>query len=200
MNFFTHLFISKTLYRFFTDDIELDKRAFAYGNIKPDLPLGCHTHHTIKNCIFTVSQLSQKLKEEKFSVRDFSILLGEVCHYVSDFFCYYHVNENIYNKLFQHFLYELRLHLEIFMIRLKRKFNVFPSMMEPRENILSILFEMHNDYLSKSPSMKNDIHFAFMTTIWISESIICYVQDVSDITKRSELNHPPLSLTEGGHI
>ena len=40
MNFFTHIAISKIIYHNFKDRLYLRKRAFIYGNIKPDLTWG----------------------------------------------------------------------------------------------------------------------------------------------------------------
>ncbi len=89
MYFFTHLFIAKVLYQHFAGEVELNKRAFLFGNIKPDLPSATRNHHTLENCLVTVSERADQLMEEEVSLVDFSVSLGEICHYVCDFFCYY---------------------------------------------------------------------------------------------------------------
>ena len=76
MYFFTHLIISKVLYQHFSKEMELDKRAFAYGNIKPDCPTPQRNHHTLENCFFTVCDYSNILIDEKVSIKNRSIRLG----------------------------------------------------------------------------------------------------------------------------
>ena len=186
MFFFTHLFISKVLYQLFAGKVELDKRAFQYGNIRPDLPSVERNHHTLENCLSIVCDRVNQLMEEEKSLEYFSVSLGEICHYVSDFFCYYHLNEEIHNKKMQHFLYELRLHHELFRIRFKKRYVILPSSMQPRKDISSIILEMREVYLSQPQSMRRDIDYAFSSAVWICESIIYFMNYSYQLTKEAE--------------
>ena len=121
MYFFTHLMISKLLYQHFSNEFELNKRAFAYGNIKPDLPSSLRNHHTLENCLFTTCEYSSQLMNEPVSLIHFSTQMGEICHYICDFFCYYHLNEEIHNKNLHHFFYEVSLHHELLRLFFHKK-------------------------------------------------------------------------------
>ena len=164
--------ISKLLYQHFSNELELDKRAFSYGNIKPDLPSLTRKHHTLENCLFNTCEYSSKLMNESVSLVHFSTQMGEICHYICDFFCYYHLNEEIHNKNLHHFFYEVSLHHELLRLLLKKKLKVVPSMQEPRKGINSIILEMRKSYCSQPPCKKKDIDYAFQTSVRACESII----------------------------
>ncbi|SHO48235.1 zinc dependent phospholipase C family protein [Anaerocolumna xylanovorans] len=182
MYFFTHLFISKVLYRHFLPEVELDRRSFSYGNIKPDLPSRSRNHHTLENCLFTVCDYSKELMEEEVTLEYLSARLGEICHYVCDFFCYYHLNEQIHNRRLHHFFYEVGLHYKLRSIWHKHKIQITSSMLEPRKDISSIILEMRKSYFSQTPCMKRDIDYALMTSVWACESILYFMKYPSGLT------------------
>lgn len=196
MYFFTHLFMANVLFQHFTGEVKLDKRAFSYGNIKPDLPSPYRTHHTLDNCLVTVCDKATRLMEEEISIEVFSELLGEICHYVCDFCCYYHVDEELHNKGLQHFTYELKLHMKLFKVR----YNLSPSMMQPRMDINSIVLEMRKAYSATPQSMQKDIDFAFETAVWVCESIIYFIKNTSEIAHDAELALYSFLLGEGGSL
>lgn len=198
MYFFTHLAISKVLYRHFEDEMVLDKQAFSFGNIKPDLPSAQRKSHTLENCIFVVYNYSNQLMNEELSMKDFSVKLGEICHYICDFFCYYHLDEKHHSQKLRHFLYELRLHFKLFQLQFRHKYQVPASNSEPREDISSLILEMRKAYFAEDRCTKKDIHYAFLTAAWACESIICLSKYSSDLATEAELIIYPLLTAEGG--
>ncbi len=186
MYFFTHLLISKVLYRHFEGEISLDRRAFAYGNIKPDLPSPERIHHTLDQCIHTVCEKSSKLMENEVTLEDFSVILGEVCHYVCDFFCYYHLSEKMHNRKLRHCFYEIALHLEMHRLRTFQGWKAKSANLEPRRDIRSIVEEIRQEYYSEPHKMKRDIDYALKAAIWACESILYYLRVPSDIAELSE--------------
>lgn len=202
MYFFTHLFISKRLYKHFLGELTLDKRAFAYGNIKPDVSReSLHNNsHTLENYLFHVNERAKQLIEKEVPLKDFSADLGEICHYVCDFFCYYHLNEEIYNKMLRHFFYELRLHGEIYKIYFRHKLKISSTMKEPRKNIASIVLEMKKEYLQEPESYKRDIDYALQTAVWTCESILFYMKYPSLLPNEPELTQQSLLPVEGGRL
>lgn len=205
MYFFTHLFISKKLYKHFSGDFPLDKKSFAYGNIKPDIshhPI-YRNPHTLENYLLFVNDRAKKLVEAEISLKDFSVDLGEICHYVCDFFCYYHLNEIIYRRLFDHFFYELRLHFIMYKIYYGNKRKLLSSRKEPRKNISSIILEMQKEYLLEPVSYKRDIDYALQTTIWTCESILFYIKTPYLLLNEQEQTPQtprPLFQAKGGNV
>ncbi len=200
MFFFTHLFISKVLYKHFSKDVELDKQAFSYGNIKPDLPSAKRNHHTLENYLYTVCDYSNQLMDNELSTEDFSVRLGEICHYVSDFFCYYHLNEEIHNKKLHHFFYEIRLHMGLFQLRHTKNYELLPSKKEPRKNIYSIVLDMRKVYLSHPKCFQLDIEYAFLTSVWVCESIIYFNKYSSDVAKEAQKAFEANLFAKGGNL
>ena len=171
MYFFTHLFIAKALHQQLIGEIELDQQAFSYGNIKPDLPSPARVHHTMENCLPTVLELANYLMAEEVQLEEFSVILGEICHYVSDFFCYYHLNEELHNKKLKHVLYEFKLHHELYRLRFTRKITMKTTGLDPQENIEAIIKNMREDYFSQPLTLKRDLDYAFMTAALICKAI-----------------------------
>ena len=186
MNFFTHIMISETLHNYLAKDIALDKGAFRYGNIKPDLSSEClRNPHTLENCLFLVCNHSNGLLDQNLSLKDFSTDLGVVCHYICDFFCYYHFDNTLHKKLIHHFIYELRLQLVLSGLLLTHKFRINPARRHPVSGIASMVMEMRREYNTGGKSLNSDIEYAFSAAVRVCESIISKRMSASAV-----MDHP----------
>lgn len=173
LNFFTHIAISKLLYKHLNGFVELDRRAFVYGNIKPDMTRKClRNPHTLQNYLIAVCSSADDLMNKKVSLQEYSYELGEICHYVCDFFCQYHVDEEIFHKFKAHFLYELKLHFEL--MKNTSNINLKHNMNTAKANIALTIVELQKEYSKNPATMKKDIDYAFLATMWICEVISCY--------------------------
>jgi hypothetical protein len=188
--------MAKVLYKHFAGEVKLDKHAFYYGNIKPDLPSLNRNHHTIDNCLITVCDKANQLMEEDVPIEVLSEILGEICHYVCDFCCYYHLDEELHSKILQHFAYELKLHWKLF----KEKYKLTSSRMQPRKDINSIVIEMRKAYLDTPQSMQRDIDFAFASAVWTCESIIYFNKNSIEIANEAEAALYSFMIKEGGRL
>ena len=130
MNLFTHLAFSKLIFQHVPTELSLDRSAFLYGNIKPDLTPDCiRKPHTLENYRDRVDELCRELTEGDSYLTNsaMSMKLGEICHYLCDFFCYYHKDETQYFQLKRHFFYETALHFRYLKLRLLSKYKCFLS-------------------------------------------------------------------------
>ncbi|MFA9379002.1 MAG: zinc dependent phospholipase C family protein [Lachnotalea sp.] len=198
MYFFTHLFISKVLYQHLANEVELNQRAFSYGNIKPDLPSSKRNHHTLEKCLDTVCEYSNQLRNKEMSIEDYSVRLGEICHYISDFFCFYHLSEELHDRKLHHFLYEIRLHMSLFHLKNNFKNELLSSTKEPRKNIESMILEMRMAYFSQIHHMEMDVEYALMASVWICDSIIYFSKYASDLSEESEQILYKFMFAQGG--
>jgi len=177
MNFLTHIMISRSLYRHFSKRNDLSRWDFLYGSIKPDLSSKCLKNpHILDNYLFVVTNSINQLSSRKLSQKEFSVELGIICHYICDFFCYYHLDNQIHKKLFDHFIYELRLHMSLHSLLRQQRIIIKPSRKNPRYNVGSLVMEMRREYHSRRNTLKRDLDFAFLTSIWACESIF-YILD-----------------------
>ncbi|MBR0599956.1 zinc dependent phospholipase C family protein [Sinanaerobacter chloroacetimidivorans] len=175
MNFFTHITLSKALYRHLSGTLALNRKSFIYGNIKPDLSSRClRNPHTLENYLFLACEYAGQLVVGDLSKEELSVKLGEVCHYLCDFFCYYHLETDRYHRLASHFLYEIHLHLSIFKMKILRELPFGPITKLPRSSISAIVLEMRRNYLAGSMSPAKDIDYAFAAALWTCESILHY--------------------------
>ena len=94
--------------------VAFDTKAFLYGNLKPDLTGTYLTKRHYPSLMF--EEVMDKIRA--FSAgyeigaengRSLSVDLGEICHYITDFFCFPH-NDDIYHHcLLRHYIYEKRI-------------------------------------------------------------------------------------------
>lgn len=96
-----------------TTRVTFDQNAFRYGNLKPDLTGTYLTKRHYPSIMFEEVKDKIRLFCKKYTIhavngRELSIDLGEICHYLTDFFCYPH-NDDIYpHGLLAHYIYEKR--------------------------------------------------------------------------------------------
>ena len=132
-----------------------------YGNIKPDFfPGSSHSSHTISNNIINVQECVDMLLNHKLDIKEFSLVLGILCHYICDFFCIYH-NENYQNKsLFMHIKYEVQLHFTLIWMLYTGKFNPSINGIPPEKDILLIISNIQKKYSEEIESGLRDITYA----------------------------------------
>lgn len=200
MNFFSHLFISRELYKYFKSEIELNKWAFLYGNIKPDLPPACfEARHTFENYFKKVNDCADQLANEELTLTEFSVKLGEVCHFACDFFCYYHSNLRLHKKNMFHFVYEILLQLQINILQLRRKLRIPIDSALPYNNFSSFIHEMRNRYLADARSMKKDIEYSLRAAISIFETILQSVNKSLEEAWQPEMEAAKLEFEEDNY-
>lgn len=199
MNLLTHVAISRILYDHFDKRMELDRSAFVYGNIRPDLSCKLmRKAHIMENYHEYVCGSSGELMKNGRSLAEFSVELGQICHYVCDFFCRYHLNREIFHNLGGHFLYELRLQYELWKLTRKGKLELDIYSRKARNDIASIIFQMRSDYFSEAETMNKDIYYAISAAIWVCESVACFmVQPAGPVMENEKELYTMLPLAGG---
>ncbi len=117
MNLQNHWLLAKELYELYGAHCRqagrenpLVPRAFFYGNLRPDLVLSfLHHRHTVVEAAPRLEQLYKDIASRRLAPEEASVKLGEMCHYICDFFCYMHTDDRVYDRYFQHLLFERRL-------------------------------------------------------------------------------------------
>lgn len=115
MDSVTHIRIANMLLKHAEDTcgVKLEPSSFVYGNLKPDLT--CTYLKKRHNPSVMMEDVVEKIRvfTENYKIgpengADLSVDLGEICHFVADFFTYPH-NDDIYpHNLFIHYVYEKR--------------------------------------------------------------------------------------------
>lgn len=115
MDSFSHTTVASGLLDYLeqTEGVTFDRKAFYFGNLKPDLKGEYLTKPHFPSLMF--EEVMQKIRDfvknfriEKVNGAQLSEALGEICHYITDFFSFPH-NDTIYEHgLFAHYVYEKR--------------------------------------------------------------------------------------------
>lgn len=176
----THIFIGKKIFEILKKSktpFELNKILFIYGNIEPDIPLkGTPVAHKREEALNFILEKIDELKSMNLytekNINDFSLNIGIVCHYLSDFYCMPHVRRwGDYKGLkrilkgVEHVFYEFKIsfHKDEIEKVVKQK----PHIIDDVENfILNSFKEYEND-----SNFKKDIFYA----IFICNSIVHHV-------------------------
>ncbi|MDT8718329.1 zinc dependent phospholipase C family protein [Clostridium sp. 19966] len=173
----SHILFSKIIYEYCTNklNIKLNRGVFMYGNIKPDISKECkQNEHSVEDSADIVKVYYAKLTSGELENREFSLILGMMCHYICDFFCIFHTKEYVKKNSFVHTLYEIRLHM-VFIARLlggKIKITKFKNL--PYHDIETIISVMRERYFKEIPSFTRDINNALEAAIWSVESAVYY--------------------------
>lgn len=173
----THILFSKIVYKHCLKELnfKLNKNIFMYGNIKPDISSNpFKDSHTLKDSIDIVSQYFTQLDNNKLDIKQFSMILGMICHYIGDYFCLYHTEEYSKKNIFKHLAYEIALHVNLRILLIQGKLKLIDNRSLPQRNILSIIFNMQEKYFQKRRSFLRDITYAVSTITMVAESIIYF--------------------------
>jgi len=191
----THLLMSQILYRYISNQMnfKLDRIAFAYGNIKPDLNNKDIRHsHTLNESLASVNKYSEELMSKSVSIKEFSRSLGVICHFTCDYFCLYHRDGNENKGLCEHLFYEFILHEKLLTLLLKGKIKLNNHEMS-RGSVEVIALNMEKKYNSESKSLTKDITYAISGAFQISKLILCssqlyFQRKEINILKKYQLN------------
>ena len=189
------------IYRYVEEnaDISLNLLRFRAGNMSPDLPL-YHSHlkhYKHQNFEYVLRMVQDLIESDPTAnvgvLKNYSYRLGVICHYLCDYFCYPHHNRRYFHdKLGEHMKYEKDLHQFI------KKFHkndylpqyYFREILDQNKgrsvDLLELIEEFHNDYMSGEPSFERDSAYAITATSIIASLIVLASVHVIHITISKE--------------
>lgn len=172
MHWPTHLLIADIIHSTVKEKLQgvLNKRAFRFGSIKPDMtPRLLKIKHLKHISLNEVSKMIEDMRikdnpEGGKLLRDYSVNLGIIMHYITDFFCYAHNHPRYVNKL-EHIKYEWLVAFEYARVNkkeiLKRAVGNMNKYGWLRDMSIKEYIDMrHNEYLGRKNSIKNDVAFS----------------------------------------
>ena len=174
-----------------TCGVTFDSSGFVYGNLKPDLT---GTYLTKRhNPSIMIDEVMDKIRAftEKYTIgpvngRELSVDLGEICHYMTDFFTYPH-NDDIYERnLLAHYLYEKRVALVIRRRMTEDKFEQWASPIIPPvtvDALIARIGSMHDAYRAadRRHGINDDLVHICRATAMVVLSIISIVYEQVEV-------------------
>lgn len=174
-----------------TCGVTFDSSGFVYGNLKPDLT---GTYLTKRhNPSIMMDEVMDKIRAftEKYTIgpvngRELSVDLGEICHYMTDFFTYPH-NDDIYERnLLAHYLYEKHVALVIRRRMTEDKFEQWASPIIPPvtvDALIARIGSMHDAYRAadRRHGINDDLIHICRATAMVVLSIISIVYEQVEV-------------------
>lgn len=171
----THKLIGENIYKSIKLNIgyKLDRKNIIIGSMLPDiLPKYMRQKH-----FFSISYeyILDKIQElymdsDKISIKEFSIRLGIITHYISDFFCTPHNDRAYYkNHFMEHMQFESKLHVLFAKEKNAKKIYIPTVDTFNYENIKTLIDELHLSYEKRGVSYEND----FVSTIEAVNLLSC---------------------------
>ena len=155
------------------------RKSYYLGSILPDCtPSFITTKHNIDETFpmlkGEIRSLTRRQHQEEFSDRYFTRHLGEVLHYLADYFTYPH-NSCFTGSLKVHCSYENHLkHRLREFLNSPDAVKTISGQIRPLQNteeIIEYIVCIHRDYLKCTPSVENDCRFILETCFTVSEAI-----------------------------
>lgn len=159
----THWVFSKLLYQAHIQGSErfISKMAFRYGNIRPDIhPSYSKVDHTIEETFEIVTELSNRLQNEKLNRYQFSVVLGMMSHYLCDYFCLYHSDAYIRKSIIEHIQYEIRVHFKLINLMKSKQLKPPVGSNLYLENMETVILKAQINYFQSEHNHVKDIDFA----------------------------------------
>lgn len=169
-----------------TCGITFEKSGFLYGNLKPDLTGTYLTKRHYPSLM--MEEVIEKIHTfvEKYTIgtingHDLSVDLGEICHFITDFFTFPH-NDDIYHRnLLAHYIYEKRIALIVRRRLTEERYNEWIDSVIPTTSVdalITRLLAMHNDYrIAAHHNINDDLMNISRATVLLVRSIINIVYE-----------------------
>lgn len=173
MNTSSHILMGRFLQQYAEQHykIRLERKSFVVGNVLPDYcPSFLIRPHYLKNnaaYVHNTIRLLLSRRPSTYADKKDSHLLGVLCHFYADFFCYVH-NDDFTGGLSEHIAYESRLHryFEEHLGQFGSLRIIAQSAPAIRADDVYRQFEtLHASYLLSRPSFGNDLLYAMMACI-----------------------------------
>ncbi len=173
-----------------TCGVTFDTSGFVYGNLKPDLTGTYLTKRHYPSLM--MDEVMDKIHAfvNKYTIaptngRDLSVDLGEICHFMTDFFTFPH-NDDIYDRnLLAHYVYEKRIALIIRRRMTEARFEEWVSPIIPPlsvDALISRIGKMHDEYRAagRHHCINDDLMYICRVTTMVVLSIISIVYEQAE--------------------
>lgn len=139
----------------------------------PDLKDKEHGSHYDEACLQSASALWEDICElEGNDLRVFSYKVGEMLHFIADYFTNAHNKKYLQKNMRRHMLYEMRLHFRLTKCERLPKFH-FPEQCDPMVQIKA----WHDEYMVGRGSIEKDLRFALRACFFLTDIIVAMQQE-----------------------
>lgn len=169
----THILIANIVYKYLIDkmNFKLDWPSFAFGNIRPDLDKECiKCPHTMEDSLDIINSFYYELIKSNVSIKEYSMGLGIICHFVCDYFCLHHTKKYWKKDPLAHGMYEVSLHIAFIKLILSNSLNL-RFICKPEKDVKEMVIKIRRKYKSETDGITTDINYSLLAAISICELI-----------------------------
>lgn len=170
----THLIIADIIYKYLIvkTNMKLDWPSFAYGNIRPDLDKGfIRCAHTFEDSINVIEAYSEELMKSRVLLKEFSMHLGVICHFICDYFCLYHSKKYWKRDPLGHAIHEIKLHSRFLLLSANGSIR-FKHIKASEESLKDLVIRLQEGYNLGQESIEKDIKYSLAAASSVCEMII----------------------------
>lgn len=143
------------------------------GSIMPDLRDKEHGSHYEEACLESASVLWEEILDlEVNDLRSFSYKVGQMLHFIADYFTNAHNKKYLEKNMRRHMLYEMRLHFRLTKCERLPHFR-FPEVGNPMVQIKA----WHDEYMVGRGSIEKDLRFALRACFYLTDLIVAIQQE-----------------------
>ncbi len=169
----THKIIADIVYKHLINrlNLRLDWTTFAYGNVQPDFDRSYIDRvHTLDDCLKLINCNAEELIYSDASIKEFSLALGIICHFICDYFCLHHTINYWKKDPVAHGAYETALHANFLKLVMQGNINL-KYKCKPEENVELMVLKLRKKYSSEPPGINTDINYSIVAAVSICEMI-----------------------------
>ena len=178
------------------------QRVFLWGSVEPDLSITQFTtpHFWNKSKDKIYAKIDELFQKEELSMWDM-YQMGRLCHYLSDFCCYAHIDDRIGNPK-DHVLYELG--LQNYLFSHVEEFSRGRILLEPTVDFIPFTDALICEYRKGESNYARDIELAmtlsgmFVYNLLLGENVVDPIKDLEELISlfltQLELNPAPQGI------
>lgn len=168
----THKIIANIVYKHLIKKLnfKLDWLTFVYGNIQPDIDrsyIDCD--HTLEDSLQLINYNAGELIKSDVSIKEFSLGLGIICHFICDYFCLQHRIDFWKRDPIAHGVYETTLHASF--LKLKSTGLNLRYRCRPEKDVELMVLKLRRKYNSEPQGISTDINYSIIAAVSICEMI-----------------------------
>ena len=163
MNMLTHAHIANRVYKRLKAElgVNLSRKDLVWGSVRPDLIKKSIPHFKNQGMKGFYQKGERFLKYiSYYDIDYFSRELGEVFHYLCDYFCYAHNSPDLIGESWKHFKYESKLHKKVLSLE-DNFYNNIKVIDLNQLSYIELIENKHQEFIANPPSFENDLISSF---------------------------------------
>lgn len=138
------------------------------GSVMPDLRDKENGSHYSEACLTSAAAILEEIQSlNTTDIKSFSYKVGQLTHFISDYFTNAHNKGYLQRNMRLHMLYEMRLHFQLI--------KAIPSAQIRKGSEIDPIFQIkvwHNTYSEGRATLEKDVHYILQATFYLIDMVV----------------------------